>query len=137
MTLTFKSMFEVVLRDFSSFVTIAVERATTGIAIEGISIFQLLLLSLTFGFLTASIANHKGGSFFKWFLAGALLGIIVLPIALFKTKLARHPAIKKCPNCAGHLPIQAFVCDACDYNFLSTMVGYGKPVTRPGEHLAR
>src|SRR4029453_8540716 len=39
--------------------------------------------------------------------------------------LGRHriPALKKCPNCAEEVPLSVLMCDACDYNFLSGMVG--------------
>ncbi|HEX9142670.1 MAG TPA: hypothetical protein VGA09_00265, partial [Candidatus Binatia bacterium] len=97
--------------------------------VKRLSIFGLLIMVLTPAFLTAGIANYKGGSFFKWFLAGALVGIIVLPITIFKRKQTALPAKKHCPKCAKQLPIQALVCDACDYNFLSMMVGCQ---TKPG-----
>jgi hypothetical protein len=35
-------------------------------------------------------------------------------------------ARKQCPNCAEQLPLVALLCDACDYNFLSGMVGSGQ-----------
>jgi hypothetical protein len=106
--------------------------------IEGLSIFGLLIMILTLAFLTAGIAHSKGGSFFKWFLAGAFLGIIALPIAIFKRKQTAPPALKHCPKCAKQLPIQALVCDACDYNFLSMMVGcQTKPASPPREQPAQ
>ena len=51
----------------------------------------------------------------------------------------RHhiPALKKCPNCAEQLQLSALICDACDYNFLSGMVGRGQkllPSPEPMTH---
>lgn len=106
--------------------------------IKGLSIFGLLIMVLTLAFLTAGIPNHKGESFFKWFLAGASLGIVALLIAIFKRKQTALPAQKRCPKCGKQLPIQALVCDACDYNFLSMMVGcQHKPVPPPSEQTAQ
>jgi hypothetical protein len=137
MTLALKSIFESLLNDFSSLVIVAVERGSMAMAIERTSIFHVLILALMLGLLTAAIANHKGGSPFKWFLAGAFLGILVLPIAVLKKKNVARPARKQCPNCAGQIPIDALVCDACDYNFLSMMVGYRhRQAQLPSEHLA-
>jgi hypothetical protein len=39
--------------------------------------------SICFGLLTAKIASEKGGSFVLWFIAGALLAINALPLAIF------------------------------------------------------
>ena len=111
-----------------------VERATTAMTFEGIGIFHLFVMALALAFLTAGIAHNKGGSFFKWFLAGAFLGIIALPVAVFKKKQLAPPALKQCPKCAEQLPIQALVCDRCDYNFVSMMVGcQTKPAPSPRE----
>jgi hypothetical protein len=137
MQYTFKPVFEAILKDFSSFVMLVVERGTTG-TVDGLTIIYLSIMGLTLAFLTGAIANHKGGSFFKWFVAGALLGIIALPIAIFKRKQVFRPELKQCPKCAEQIPIHALVCDGCDYNFLSMMVGYRHtPVPPPSERLAQ
>ncbi len=34
-------------------------------------------------------------------------------------------ALKQCPNCTEQLPLSALLCEVCDYNFLSGMVGHG------------
>jgi hypothetical protein len=134
---TFKPMFEAILKDFSSFVVFVVERGTTA-TVDGLTIFYLSIMALILAFLTAAIANHKGGSFFKWFVAGALIGIIALPIAMFKRKKVVHSALKQCPECAEQLPVQTLVCDGCDYNFVSMMAGYRhKPVPPPAEYPAQ
>jgi hypothetical protein len=107
-------------------------------AIDGLSILDLLIMALTLAFLTAAIARNKGESYFKWFLAGALVGIIALPIALFKRKKVVHLALKQCPQCAEQLPIQTVVCDKCNYNFLSMTAGCRHQPTPPySEHLTQ
>jgi Uncharacterised protein family UPF0547 len=91
----------------------------------GSHIFHFLAIALTLAFLTARIASKKDGSFFKWFVAGALLGIIALPVAIFKRQHVVLSALKKCPKCAEQLPLSTLICDACDYNFISRVVGHG------------
>jgi predicted nucleic acid binding AN1-type Zn finger protein len=46
-------------------------------------------------------------------------------------------AIKKCPNCTEQLPLSAVLCDGCDYNFLSEMVGHGQKLLPSPESPAR
>jgi predicted amidophosphoribosyltransferase len=46
-------------------------------------------------------------------------------------------ALKKCPNCDDQLPLSAVLCDACDYNFLSEMVGHGQKLLPSPEVLAQ
>jgi hypothetical protein len=108
-----------------SLVTLAVTNGST-LMLDGDSdVLHFLAIALILAFLTARIASKKDGSFFKWFLAGALLGIIALPVAILK----RHHAVlsvKKCPKCAEQLPLSALVCDTCEYNFISRIVGHGQ-----------
>jgi hypothetical protein len=87
-------------------------------------ILHFLAIALILAFLTARIASKKDGSFFKWFVAGAFLGIIALPIAIFKRQQVPS-TLKKCPKCAEQLPVSALVCDSCEYNFISRIVGHG------------
>jgi hypothetical protein len=47
-------------------------------------IFPFLAIALTLAFLTARIASKRDGSFFKWFERERFLGIIALPVAIFK-----------------------------------------------------
>ena len=107
-----------------SLVTLTVTNGST-IMIDGDSyILHFLAIALLVAFLTARIASKKDGSFFKWFVAGAFLGIIALPAAIFKRQHVLS-ALKKCPKCAEQLPVSALVCDACEYNFISRIVGHG------------
>jgi uncharacterized membrane protein len=106
-----------------SLVTLAVTNGST--LIDGdAEILHFLAIALLLAFLTARIASRKDGSFFTWFVAGAFLGIIALPVAIFKRQHVLS-ALKKCPKCAEQLPVSALVCDACEYNFISRIVGHG------------
>jgi Uncharacterised protein family UPF0547 len=108
-----------------SFVTLAVINGRTLSIDGGSDILHFLAIALTVAFLTARIASKKDGSFFPWFVAGALLGIIALPVAIFKRRHVGLSALKKCPKCAEQLPLSTLVCAACDYNFISGIVGHG------------
>src|ERR671914_1683166 len=102
---------------------------------EGLDVLHLSAIALTVAVLTARIASKKDGSFFKWFIAGALLGIFALPLAIVKRKQVALSVLKKCPKCAEQLSLSALVCDACDYNFISGMAGYPNKLPSPGERL--
>ncbi len=73
--------------------------------------------------LIARIGKRKHGGFFKTLVAGSLFSNDCAVDRMFE----KHhiPASKKCPNCAEHLPLSGLLCEACDYNFLSGMVGCG------------
>jgi hypothetical protein len=107
-----------------SLVSLAVTNGSTLIIDGDADILHFLAIALLLAFLTARIASRKDGSFFKWFVAGAFLGIIALPVAILKRQHVLS-ALKKCPKCAEQLPISALVCDACEYNFISRIVGHG------------
>jgi len=68
----------------------------------------LLLLAVLLGLLPAFIASRKGHSFFFWWIFGALLFIVALPLAL----IARDVRIK-CPYCVEPVSKQATVCPHC------------------------
>ena len=83
-------------------------------------IFNIMGIAMLLGFLTAKIATRKGGGFLKWFLAGALFGVVALPLAVLKGRRVSIPEVfKKCPQCSRELTASTLVCEHCDYNFLS------------------
>jgi hypothetical protein len=46
-------------------------------------------------------------------------------------------ALKKCPNCKEQLPLSTLICEACDHNFLTGMLGPGQrllPTPEPRVH---
>ena len=117
-------MYEAISQSLS-LVTLMVTNGSTLMMDRDPDIFLFLALALTLAFLTARIASRKDGSFFKWFVAGALLGVIALPVAIFKRRRGVLSALKKCPKCDEQLPLGALVCTACDYNFITRTVGNG------------
>src|SRR5437879_11090151 len=84
-------MYEAVLMGFSSIVTVVAASGIT-MTVEDLNIVHFSTIALTLALLTARIASKKNGSFFKWFVAGAIFGIIALPIAIFKRKHDGLPA---------------------------------------------
>jgi Uncharacterised protein family UPF0547 len=108
-----------------SLVTLVVTNGSTLIIDGDSDILHFLAITLILAFLTARIASKKDGSFFKWFVAGAFLGIIALPVAIAIKRQHVLSVLKKCPKCAEQLPVSALVCDACEYNFISRIVGHG------------
>jgi hypothetical protein len=131
-------MFEAISKSFISFMLLMVERETANFSFDSVMVFRFLAPAAALAVLTAGIARNKGGSFLKWFFAGALVGVIALPMAIFKRKKITYPGQKQCPNCAQKLPIQAVLCDACDFNFLSMAVGNRyKPIPAYSEYLTQ
>jgi hypothetical protein len=130
-------MDEMLLNNLSSFANQVMTNGSMIMIADGSDILPYCAIALMLGFLTARIGSKKGGSFFKWFVAGTLGGIIALPVAIFKKEPVALPAFKKCPKCTGEIPIFALVCDACDYNFISGLVGNRHPMLpAPNEPLA-
>jgi Uncharacterised protein family UPF0547 len=80
--------------------------------------FIVLFLAVCFGLLTAKIASDKGGSFVLWFVAGAFLAIVALPLAIFLSQEQIAPrSFKACPKCAERVQRAALVCKHCGYEF--------------------
>ncbi|MGH7887063.1 MAG: hypothetical protein ACREPG_04305 [Candidatus Binatia bacterium] len=69
------------------------------------------------------LAARRAVSFFKSLLAGRRFANDRNPDRIFEQQ--RFSALKKCPGCSEELPLSALMCEACDYNFLSGMVGHG------------
>src|SRR4249919_86240 len=83
-------------------------------------LFHSLALGLIL-ILAAWMAKKPFGTFFKSYTAGSALTNNLLAERLFATKPI--PAQKNCPNCAKPTSLSALICDACEFNFLSGMVG--------------
>ena len=97
-------MYEAILENFLSFATLVVTNGSTPMIAEGLNILHFSAIALIVAFLTARIASKKDRAILK----------------------RQHVlTLKKCPKCAEQLPLSALICDACDYNFLSGMVGHG------------
>lgn len=78
----------------------------------------VLIGLLSFGAITAKIASDKGGSATLWFIAGALLPLIALLLAIFlSSESVNSRAFKKCPKCAESVRREALICRFCNYEF--------------------
>lgn len=72
------------------------------------------------------VAGKKAG-FLKSFLEAVPSG---MAFKLFK-KQPLSRTYKNCPNCDGQVPLAALFCDACDYNFVASMVGHRHKLLNP------
>ena len=68
----------------------------------------IILLAVALGLIPAFIARGKGRSFLGWWIFGALLLIVALPLALVQKD--RRP---RCPHCAEMVQTAATVCPHC------------------------
>src|SRR6266567_8938269 len=101
----------------------------------GLDVFYLSAIALIAAFLTVRLMKKKHGSFFKSFRARSSFKNTGVSDRFFESN--HIPALKKCPNCPEQLPLSALICEACDYNFLSGMVGRGQkflPSPEPMTH---
>lgn len=72
---------------------------------------ELLVIGAVIGLLPAYIAKQKGYSFGDWWIFGALLFIIALPMALLrKPNQAKR---RDCPFCRTSIDRLATVCPQC------------------------
>jgi hypothetical protein len=90
-----------------------------------------LALAVTLIVLAARLVKHLIGIFCKSRTADMLINNVISE-RLFAAKSI--PLQKNCPHCAEATPISALMCDFCDYNFLSGMVGT-KQKSLPAPHL--
>lgn len=72
---------------------------------------ELLVLAVLIGLVPACIAKNKGYSFGGWWLFGALLFIIALPVALLMKP--NSEARRQCPHCRTWIDREAAVCAQC------------------------
>jgi hypothetical protein len=82
----------------------------------------VLVIAALIGLLPAWIASRKGHSFVTWWIFGALLFIVALPMAIFaKDKRAR------CPECAEIVRPEATRCPHCQASIEGRIVQYVTP----------
>jgi hypothetical protein len=78
---------------------------------------MVLALMLCFGLICGVIANNKGENFLVWFVFGALLFIVALPMVLLlkpaTIETTPGAANKHCPHCRSIIPTPATVCRYC------------------------
>jgi hypothetical protein len=82
---------------------------------------EILILAALIGLIPATIAYNKGHSFFGWWIFGAAIFIVALPMALIvksdKNTLEKRAIsendLRKCPHCAELIRREATVCHYC------------------------
>ena len=128
-------MYETTMDNFSNLAKLIVTDGRTLMMAEDLNIIYFSAIGLILVFLAVRIATKRYGSFFKSSKAGSAFANDCASGRFFERQ--RIPTLKKCPNCTEQLPLSALICDACDYNFLSRMVGRGQkflPSPEPMTH---
>jgi hypothetical protein len=123
-------MHETIMDNFSNLAKLIVTDGRTLMMAEDLNIIYFSAIGLILVFLTLRIAAKRNFSG-----AGSALANDGASSRFFERQ--RIPALKKCPNCTEQLPLSALICEACDYNFLSRMVGRGQkflPSPEPMTH---
>jgi len=79
-----------------------------------IHVVQTLFAGVMLGIVTGLIAQKKGASFMAWWLFGALLFIVALPmVLLMEPKLHKGMAVKRCPYCGKPMKTSVMQCPDC------------------------
>jgi hypothetical protein len=78
---------------------------------------EFLLLAALVGLIPAVIAHNKGHSFLGWWIFGAALFIVALPMAIVlkpnEDRMEASGELRRCPHCAEMIRPQAVVCRYC------------------------
>jgi uncharacterized paraquat-inducible protein A len=78
---------------------------------EGVG-YEYLFIAFSFGLATAIIGRVKGGSFWIWFVIGAVVpGIGLLAVILHRSD--KHEPERECPNCHKAVKLYVQVCPRC------------------------
>jgi hypothetical protein len=97
---------------------------------------QLCMLGALIGLVPAIIAHNKGLSFLGWWVFGAALFILALPLAIvakpYAPELERRALSsggRKCPHCAEIIKSAAVVCRYCGRDVAPAQVSGGGAVS--------
>lgn len=90
---------------------------------EDINLLHISAIAMIVAFLTAKRTKREEGGFLKSLLPKIMFANDRDADRMFERQHIQ--ALKKCPNCTEELPLSVLICEACDYNFLSGMVGLG------------
>jgi hypothetical protein len=72
---------------------------------------EFLVLAILLGLIPAVIARRKGHDFVLWWVLGAALLVVALPVAII---MKPDPATRRpCPMCRTSIDAQARVCPQC------------------------
>jgi RNA polymerase subunit RPABC4/transcription elongation factor Spt4 len=72
----------------------------------------VLIIAVIIGLIPAAIAQSKGYNFFLWWLFGAALFIVALPVSLIIRPAAASR--KTCPYCRESIRKDATICPVCN-----------------------
>ena len=114
-------MYEATMENLSTLAKLVMTDGRTLMIAGDLDILHISAIAFILVFLMVRIAKKKYRSFFKSSTAESALTNNFVADRFFSTR--RIPARKNCPNCAEQLPLSVLICNACDYNFLSRMVG--------------
>jgi hypothetical protein len=80
---------------------------------------EMIFIAVIIGLIPAVIAYNKGKSFLVWWLFGAALFIVALPMSILakpEDSKVKSRSRRKCPYCAELVKIEAAVCRYCGNN---------------------
>ncbi|MSP39471.1 MAG: hypothetical protein EXR70_13370 [Deltaproteobacteria bacterium] len=98
---------------------------------ENLDIVNFFAPAIILMFLIAIAGDKKQVGVFKALVTGSAFSNEYAVDRMFEEQ--HLPSLKKCPNCAEQLPLSGVICEACDYNFLSGMVGNAKRLLAPSQ----
>jgi hypothetical protein len=77
-----------------------------------VNVAPLVVVAALLGLIPGFIASSKGYSFLGWWLFGALIWIVALPMAIMLRR-EDAPGMRPCPHCRSAIPRLASVCANC------------------------